>query len=44
MELLLLPALSHLASSLFPTVSAGCLPQPISVADLSVTQFSPRFK
>jgi len=43
MELILLPALTHLASLLFPTVFAGCLPRPTSVADLSVTQFSPRF-
>jgi hypothetical protein len=44
MELILLPALAHLASSLFPTIFAGCLPQPTSVADLSVTRFSPRFR
>jgi len=44
MELILLPALTHLASLLFPTIFAGCLPRPTSVADLSVTRFSPRFR
>jgi len=43
MELIHLPALTHLASFLFLTIFAGRLPQPTSVADSSVTRLSPRF-
>src|SRR5215467_2107726 len=44
MELFLLLAFTHLASSLFLTVFAGCLPRPTLIADCSVTRFSPRFR
>ncbi len=32
-----LPALTHLVFFLSPTVLAGCLPQSISIADVSVS-------
>src|SRR5215467_4829128 len=35
--------LAHLVSFLFPTIFAGCLPRPTSVAGCPVTWFSPRF-
>jgi hypothetical protein len=43
MELIHLPALTHLAFFLFLTIFAGHLPRPTSVADSSVTRLSPRF-
>jgi hypothetical protein len=43
MELFLILAFTPLASLLFPTIFAGCLPRPTSVADYSVTWLSPRF-
>src|SRR5215469_1726231 len=44
MELFHLFALTHLASFLSPTVFAGCLPRPYSVAGFPVTRLSPRFR
>jgi hypothetical protein len=44
MELIHLPAFAHLVSSLFPTVFAGCLPRPNSVAGRPVTRLSPRLR
>src|SRR6266571_468281 len=44
MELFLLLAFTHLVSSLFPTIFAGCLPRPTSVAGCPVTWLSPRFR
>src|SRR6516165_3309134 len=41
MELIHLPALTHLVSFLFPTVFAGCLPRPTSAAGRPVTRLSP---
>src|SRR5262249_45590784 len=35
--------LAHLVSFLFPTIFAGCLPRPTSVAGCPVTRLSPRF-
>src|SRR6516165_1823834 len=35
--------LAHLASFLFPTIFAGCLPRPTSVARCPVTWLSPHF-
>jgi hypothetical protein len=43
MELIHLPALTHLVFFLLPTIFAGCLPRPTSVADRSVTQLLLRF-
>jgi hypothetical protein len=43
MELFHLFALPHLASFLFPTVFAGCLPRLIQIAGCPVTWLSPRF-
>src|ERR1019366_10746764 len=42
MELIHLPALAHLAFSLFPTAFVGCLPRPTSAAGSPVTRLSPR--
>jgi len=44
MELIHLPALAHLVSSLSPTAFAGCLSRPIPVAGCPVTRLSPRFR
>jgi len=44
MELIHLPALTPLVSSLFPTAFAGCLPRPTSAAGCPVTQLSPRLR